>query len=243
MCYDFNKKTHGVPPMNKITEIREALFAMREEKYRDFQASLMPTVDKSKIIGVRTPLLRSYAKKLYKSEDIKTFLEDLPHEYYEENNLHAFLIGEIRDFDDCLFALNSFLPYVDNWATCDSMRPRALKGDIERLRTSADLWIATGEEYTVRYGIEVYMCYLLDEKFEESVLEKIASIKSEHYYVKMMIAWFFATALAKQYESAIKYIESGILDAWIHNKAIRKSIESYRIPSDRKDYLRTLTKN
>jgi 3-methyladenine DNA glycosylase AlkD len=228
--------------MDIITQIRERLFSMRDDNYRDFQAALMPTVDREKIIGVRIPMLRSYARELCKTGEYEAFLHDLPHKYYEENNLHAFLIEGIRDFDECLEALEVFLPYVDNWATCDSLRPKVLKKDIKRLRAMADRWIDSGEEYTVRYGIGVYMCYLLDESFDKSVLSRVAEIKSEHYYVRMMIAWFFATALAKQYGSAIKYIENGTLNTEIHNKAIQKSIESHRISKDKKDYLRTLRK-
>ena len=228
--------------MNKINDkIRNHLFTLSDSEYRDFHARLMPTVDKEKIIGIRIPNLRKYAKELIGEGGYEPFLLNLPHKYYEENNLHAFLIEGIKDFDECISALDAFLPFVDNWATCDSMRPKALIKNPDRLREHADKWIDTGEEYTVRYGIGIYMTYFLDERFEPDYILRIASIKSEYYYVKMMIAWFFATALAKQYEQTIPYIEKRLLDSWVHNKTIRKAIESYRISPENKEYLRTLT--
>ena len=231
-----------MPLMNKsVDDIRAYLLAESDEKYRIFQSRLMPTVDKERIIGVRSPILRKYAKELLSEGGYADFLASLPHKYYEEDNLHAFLIEGIEDFEECISALDRFLPYVDNWATCDSMRPKVLNENPTMLRRAADRWIESGDEYTVRYGIEVYMTYFLDGHFEPDILSHIASIKSEHYYVKMMVAWFFATALAKQYDAALPYLEGRALDRWTHNKTVRKAIESYRISDEKKAHLRTLT--
>lgn len=221
-------------------DVTEKIVLMNDEKYRNFQSKLMPTVDKSKIIGVRTPLLRQLAKKLDENE-AKKFMSRLPHKYYEEDNLHAFLIEKIKDFDVCIAELDRFLPYVDNWATCDSMTPKVLKRDLSRLLCHIDRWMDSGRCYTVRYSIGLLMKFYLEpESFSPEYLKKVAGVQSEEYYVKMMVAWYFATALAKQYDAAVAVLQKGSVEKWTHNKAIQKALESYRIPDSRKEYLKTL---
>ncbi len=225
-----------------MTEIQKTLFTMSDEKYRDFNAKLIPTVDKSTVIGVRTPDLRKLAKELLKNGQGREFIKNLPHKYYEENNLHAFLLEKITDFDEAVKELDKFLPFVDNWATCDSMNPKVFAKYPERTKQQALLWVNSEHTYTVRYGIGLLMRYFLDDNFTLDVLEAVAAIRSDEYYINMMIAWFFATALAKQYDSAVKYIENNSLDKWVHNKTIQKAVESYRIADETKKYLRTLKK-
>lgn len=224
-----------------MEKIVKELFEMQDEKYRDFQSALIPGSDLEKVIGIRTPLLRKYAKNL-PLEDAKAFLLELPHEYFDENQLHAFIVSEIKDIDACIKEVNTFLPYVDNWATCDQMSPVIFKKHKDKLLVEVKRWIASSETYTVRFGIKMLMQHFLDEDFNLEYLEMVAKIQSEEYYVKMMIAWYFATALAKQYDSVIPFIEEGRLEKWTHNKAIQKSIESYRITTEQKKYLRTLKK-
>ena len=214
---------------------------MQDEKYRDFQSALIPGSDLEKVIGIRTPLLRKYAKNL-PLEDAKAFLLELPHEYFDENQLHAFIVSEIKDIDACIKEVNTFLPYVDNWATCDQMSPVIFKKHKDKLLVEVKRWIASSETYTVRFGIKMLMQHFLDEDFNLEYPKMVAKIQSEEYYVKMMIAWYFATALSKQYDSVIPFIEEGRLEKWTHNKAIQKSIESYRITTEQKKYLRTLKK-
>lgn len=216
------------------------LFEMQDLKYRDFSHSLMPTVDKEKVIGVRTPALRKLAKEFFKDKNIKNFMSYLPHRYYEENNLHAFMIEQIKDFDTAISEIDRFLPYVDNWATCDCMSPKAFKKDLDRLLIKTDKWLASTHTYTVRYGICTLMRYYLDDRFSPDLLKKVAEIRSDEYYINMMIAWYFATALAKQYDEALPYISERKLDKWTHNKAIQKAIESYRVPDEHKAHLKTL---
>ena len=220
--------------------IKEELFKLQDIKYRDFQVKLFPTVDTNTVIGVRTPELRNYAKKLVKENNYLLFLEELPHEYFDENQLHAFIISEIKDYDECIKYINKFLPYVDNWATCDQMSPRAFKKEHDKLLKQIKNWIKSKKTYTIRFGIGMLMQYYLDANFKIEYLELVASIKSDEYYVNMMRAWFFATALAKQYDSTISFIENNKLDIWTHNKTIQKAIESYRITKEQKDYLRSL---
>lgn len=227
--------------MNRSEEfVRGRLFELQDLKYRDFHSRLMPTVDKELIIGVRTPDLRKFAKEVAKSEHCEEFLKTLPHKYYEENNLHAFLVEQIKDYDLCIAELNRFLPFVDNWATCDMMRPEIFKKHKDRLFTDALRWMESDDSYAVRFGIEMLMCHYLDENFTPEIPAIISKIKTDEYYVKMMIAWYFATALAKQYDAVITYFEKGLLDEEIRNKAIRKAIESYRVTDEQKAYLRTL---
>lgn len=220
--------------------VRTRLFELRDLKYREFHSKLMPTVDPDLIIGVRTPKLRNFAKEFGKMPEAEEFLKILPHKYYEENNLHGFLVESIKDYGECVTAVNTFLPYVDNWATCDLMRPKVFKKHLPKLLEEIRRWLETDETYTVRFGIEMLMTFYLDEQFDIGYPELVAGVRSEEYYVNMMIAWYFATALAKQYEAALPYIEEQRLDKWTHNKAIQKAVESYRISPEQKAYLRTL---
>lgn len=221
-------------------EIQDLLFSLQDKKYREFHSKLMPNIHPDKVIGIRTPLLRKQAKELAKHPEIETFLKALPHTYYEENNLHAFLLEQIKDYEVCLEKVETFLPYVDNWATCDSMAPKVFKKHKEELLKSIPKWMASDHEYTIRFGIEMLMKFYLDEDFEEKYLEWVAAVQSEQYYVNMMIAWYFATALAKQYEATLPYITEHRLSEWTHNKTIQKAVESYRITPEQKVYLRTL---
>ena len=226
---------------NKLTqEIRNELFGMQDLKYRELQTGIIPSRDPQTLIGVRTPALRSFAKQLAKREDLSDFLNDLPHLYFDEDQLHAFIISEIKDYDTCMAELEKFLPHVDNWATCDQMSPKVFKKHKEELLVKIREWIASDRPYTVRFGIGMLMQHFLDKDFDPAYPELAAGIRSEEYYVKMMIAWYFATALAKQYEAVLPYIENQRLDVWTHNKAIQKAIESYRITPEQKEYLRTL---
>ena len=211
------------------------LFSMADGEYREFSASLMPTVDKDRVLGVRIPELRKYAKRLVEYED---FLEKLPHRYYEEDNLHAFLIEREGNFDRCIALLDKFLPYVDNWATCDSMKPKVLRDNPDKLIVHIRRWMLSGDTYTVRYGINLLMSFYLEDNFDTEYLELVAGISSEEYYVNMMRAWYFATALAKQYEPSVSYITEGKLDVWTHNKTIQKAIESNRIDKSVKEFLK-----
>lgn len=210
---------------------------MAETEYKEFSAKLMPTVDKNTVIGIRIPLLRKLAKSL---TDYDGFLKDLPHKYFEENNLHAFLIERETDFERCIEKLDAFLPYVNNWATCDSMKPKVLKKDMQKLLLHIYRWINSKEVYTVRYGINMLMSFYLDEHFDENHLMLICNIKSDEYYINMMRAWYFATALAKQYDKTLPIIEQNMLDKWTHNKTIQKAVESLRITKEQKAYLKTL---
>lgn len=224
-----------------MTKIQKLLFELQDLKYREFNVKLIPNIDPETVIGVRTPELRKLAKEMSPQQAAK-FMAELPHKYYEENNIHGFLIERIKDYDECIAELNKFLPYVDNWATCDSMRPKVFENHPVKLIEQVKIWIASNETYTVRFGLETLMSFYLDEHFCHEYLKFAAGVKSEEYYVKMMVAWFFATALAKQYGAAVKYIENGVLDTWTHNKTIQKAVESYRITGEQKAYLRTLKK-
>lgn len=223
-----------------MENIIKELYKMQDKKYRDMQVKIIPNIDSNSIIGVRTPELRSFAKKLIKEDNYKEFLEELPHKYFEENQLHSFIISEIKDYDICISYINKFLPYVNNWATCDQLSPKIFKKNKEKLIKEIKVWIKSKEVYTIRFGIGMLMSYFLDEDFNESYLETISKIKSKEYYINMMIAWYYATALAKQYDSTIKYLENNKLDIWVHNKTIQKAIESYRITDNQKEYLRSL---
>lgn len=221
-------------------EIKEELFQTQDTVYRDFQAKLLLTVAYDTIIGVRTPALRKLAKKLAKREDIGDFLKVLPHLYFDENQLHAFIISEEKDFARCVAEVNRFLPYVDNWATCDQLSPKVFKKHRQELLTYIQEWIAADKTYVVRFGIGMLMEHFLDDDFDMAYLEMVSKIRSEEYYVNMMTAWYFATALAKQYEAALPFIEERRLEPWTHNKAIQKSIESNRIAKEQKLYLKGL---
>lgn len=223
-----------------MTDLQTVLFSMSDEKYRDFQSKLMPTVPKEKIIGVRTPALRKFAKEFSKTSEAKSFLEKLPHEYYEENNLHAFLLELLNDYDECAAKVTGFLPFVDNWATCDSMSPKVFGKNKQKLSEQIKIWISSKDTYEVRFGIKMLMEHFLDRDFRREYPEVVAEIKSEEYYIRMMQAWYFATALAKQYEAVVPFIEEKRLEQWTHNKAIQKAVESFRISEEQKKYLRTL---
>lgn len=223
-----------------MTEIQERLFALQDEGYRAFTVKLNPTVAPDSIIGVRLPAIRALAKELRGTQEAAGFLMTLPHIYLEENHLHSFLLCEIRDFDTAVSEIERFLPYVDSWAVCDSIRIKAFKKNPEQLLPHIDRWIADNHTYTIRCGILNLMNLFLDGRFDAAYLEKVAAVRSDEYYVNMMIAWYFATALAKQYEATVPYIENRRLDRWTHNKAIQKAIESYRVSDEQKTYLRTL---
>ncbi len=224
----------------KINEIRERLFSMQDTKYRDFQAKLIPTVEADSVIGVRTPELRKYATELIRQGDYDAFLQDLPHKYFDENQLHAFIVSGIRDYEKCMEELCRFLPYVDNWATCDQMSPKVFKKHKTELLGQIKKWVKSDAAYTVRFAIGMLMEHFLDEDFDPEYPKMVAKVRSEEYYINMMIAWYFATALAKQYDAILPYIEEKKLDAWTHNKAIQKSVESYRITPEQKVYLKSL---
>lgn len=221
-------------------KVQKQLMAMQDLKYRDFQCKLMPTVASDTVIGVRTPELRKFAKEFSKKPDVDEFLKILPHKYYEENNLHGFLIETIKDYYRVITELDAFLPYVDNWATCDLMRPKIFQKHLEELLGKIKEWINDDHTYTIRFGIEMLMSFYLDEQFCPEFLELVSYVQSEEYYVNMMVAWYFATALAKQYDDTLPYIEQHRLSKWTHNKAIQKAVESYRISDGQKTYLRTL---
>lgn len=224
----------------KIEEIRKKLFELQDKKYRDFQCRLIPTLESTTIIGVRTPELRRYAKELVKQKDIQNFLYILPHQYFEENQLHAFIISEIKDNKQCLKELNRFLPFVDNWATCDQLSPKVFKKNRSELIDQIKQWVCSDKTYMVRFGIGMLLEHFLDDDFDPIYLEMVSKISSAEYYIRMMIAWYFATALAKQYTKALPYIEEQRLDIWTHNKTIQKAVESRRITLEQKEYLKCL---
>lgn len=223
-----------------MREIQEKLFALQDIKYKEFQSRLIPTVDPESIIGVRTPQLRKLAKELARMPQIGEFWRELPHTYYEENCLHAFTVETIRDYETCISCAESFLPYIDNWAVCDQFSPGVFGKNREKLLERIQDWLHSEHTYTVRYGVDMLMRWYLDEAFREEHLRMAAAVRLDDYYVKMALAWYFATALAKQYDSAIPYFEEGRLDAWVHKKAIQKAIESRRVSEERKAYLRGL---
>ena len=222
-----------------MREIQEKLFSLADIKYKDFTASLIPTVDKETIIGVRSPALRQLAKEL-DQDQVQEFLDTLPHTYYEENNLHAFLIGRIKDYSQCIQRVEDFLPYIDNWATCDSLATPIFKKHLEQVKDRVYIWLEDEHEYTVRYAIGVLMRYYLDEAFDSIYLDWVQNIDKDTYYINMMRAWYFATALAKQEKATYPIFEKELLDVWTHNKAIQKCIESRRISNDLKQKLRVL---
>ena len=226
--------------MREHTALQKQLFALQDIGYRDFHSRLIPNIDKAQIIGIRMPILRKFAKNFSKTEEAKRFLHELPHQYYEENNLHMMLITGIRDYETCLAEIERFLPYIDNWATCDFPEPKCFTKHKKDLLPHIRQWIASGKTYTVRYGIGLLMRMYLDEEFTPEYPAMAAEVASEEYYVNMMIAWYFATALAKQWDSVISYLEERRLSPWVHKKTIQKAIESYRITQEQKNYLRTL---
>lgn len=222
-------------------EIRRQLFELQDREYGTFCAKLTPEVAPEKFIGVRTPVLRKYAKQAAKLPGIETFLEELPHTYYEENNLHGELLGLLyRDVETYLEQLEKFLPYVDNWATCDMISAKVFKKDLPLVYTKVQEWLKSGQTYTVRFGIVTLLGFFLDEAFEPQMLQLVADAVSEEYYIKMAAAWYFSVALVKQYDAAVSCFEQPVLEPWTHNKAIQKAVESRRIDADTKDYLRSL---
>lgn len=221
-------------------DIRKELKKLQDKGYREMQVTIIPTIDADSIIGVRTPALRQLAKEFSKREDVSEFLSDLPHKFFEENQLHAFILSGMKDAESCIKLVDVFLPYVDNWATCDQMSPKVFKKHKKLLLEYVDKWIRSDHTYVKRFAIGMLMEHFLDEDFKTSYLTKVAKIRSEEYYVNMMIAWYFATALAKQYEDTLPFIEKQKLDKWTHNKSIQKAVESYRITPEQKEYLKTL---
>ena len=225
--------------MNR-NEIVAELFRLQDKEYAAMQAKIIPTVKADRIIGVRTPELRTFAKKLFGDGDTAEFLTSLPHQYFEEDQLHAFVISLEKDFEKCMAELEAFLPFIDNWATCDQLSPNVFKKDPERLLPYIYKWLRSDKVYTVRFAVGMLMRYFLDEKFETKYADTVAAIRSDEYYINMMIAWYFATALAKQYDAVLPYLKEKQLDSWTHNKAIQKSVESNRITAEQKAYLKTL---
>ncbi|MBR6874037.1 MAG: DNA alkylation repair protein [Ruminococcus sp.] len=223
-----------------VTEIRQRLFELADSEYKDFHKGLIPGYPEDRIIGVRTPALRKYAAEAAKLDCIGDFLADLPHKYYDENNLHAFIISRTRDFDTSIAQVEAFLPYIDNWATCDCWAPKAFDKHTEELLPFIKKWLTSDHVYTVRYAIGALMRFYLDQRFRPEYCELVAGVKSEEYYINMMIAWYFATALAKQYDTAVTCMTERRLSPWVHNKTIQKAVESYRIPPETKAYLKTL---
>ena len=221
-------------------DITEELFGMQDKQYRDFQAKLIPTVGKDRIIGVRTPALRKMAKQMIMQNEAEEFIKTLPHRFFDENQLHAFIISEEKELGKCMSETERFLPYIDNWATCDQLSPKVFKKHKDELLPHIKRWIKSDETYTVRFAVGMLMQHFLDESFDLEYPRMVAGVSSEEYYINMMLAWYFATALAKQYNDIIPFIEDRRLSRWVHNKAIQKSVESYRITSEQKEYLRSL---
>ena len=223
-----------------MTKLQAALFDMQDITYRDFHSRLIPNIEKDRVIGIRTPILRKFAKEYAKTDDAQKFIRELPHYYYEENNLHMMIITGIKDYDTCVIEIERFLPYIDNWATCDLPVPQCFYKNKEKLIDNVISWIKSDDTYTIRYGIETLMSIYLDDAFESSYPRLVSEVISDEYYVNMMIAWYFATALAKQWEAVIPYIEEKRLPEWVHKKTIQKAVESYRITDEQKKYLRAL---
>ncbi len=236
----FLERQNRIVKNETVEFVQGELRRLSDESYANFSARLMPSVPRERVLGVRTPVLRRFAKEFSKDEKCEIFLHALPHYYHEENNLHAFLIEKIRDFDKCIDALRVFLPYIDNWASCDSMVPSCFKGKAQELLDFADELLASKHTYSVRYGIGILMRFFLDEEFSPDILTRVAKIHTNEYYIRMMQAWFFQAAIVKQYDSAIPYFEERQLDKWVHLKAISKCSDSYRIPKETKDYLKTM---
>ena len=223
-----------------MKEIVDLLFKRQDVKYRDFQAPLFPGVTKERLIGVRTPELRKLAKELSGSDLAKRFIKELPHYYFDENQLHAFIISLIKDYEMCLKEVDKFLPYIDNWGTCDQLSPKVFSKHKDELIPNIQKWLNSEHVYVKRFAIGLLLRLYLDESFKEDYLKWVSNIQSEEYYINMMIAWYFATALAKQWDIAIKYIEDKKLSTWVHNKTIQKAVESYRITDEQKTYLKSL---
>ena len=223
-----------------MKEIVDLLFSKQDLKYRDFQAPLFPNIDKERMIGVRTPELKKLAKEIYGSDLANQFIKELPHHYFDENQLHAFIISLIKDYKTCLKEVDVFLPYIDNWGTCDQLSPKVFSKHKDELVPNIQKWLNSGHVYTKRFAIGLLLGLYLDESFKDDYLKWVSNIQSEEYYINMMIAWYFATALAKQWDATIKYIQDKKLSPWVHNKTIQKAVESYRITDEQKVYLKSL---
>ena len=227
--------------MSNVQETVQArLFELQDLKYKEFQCKLIPTINPEMVIGVRTPELRKLAREFSQTPEYLEFIKILPHTYYEENNLHGFLIETIKDYEASIAAVEAFLPYIDNWATCDLISPKVFKKHLPELYKKIKVWLKSDQTYTVRFGIGMLLGFYLNDEFNPEMLSLVAGIRSEEYYINMMIAWYFATALAKQYDATLSVIQERRLEKWTHNKAIQKAIESYRVGDDVKAYLRTL---
>lgn len=224
--------------MAELTKLQKQLFELQDLKYRDFHSKLMPETDKETVIGIRTPVLRKFAKEFAGTSEAEAFLRQLPHRYYEENNLHMMLITGIKDYEKCMEEIQRFLPCIDNWATCDYPAPKCFARHKDQVLEEAKRWISSGETYVIRYGIGMLMRLFLDEDFSSEYLEMAAAVQSQEYYVNMMIAWYFATALAKQWDVTVPYIEQHKLSDWVHRKTVQKAVESYRITPEQKEYLK-----
>ena len=224
--------------MAELTKLQKQLFELQDLKYRDFHSKLMPETDKETVIGIRTPVLRKFAKEFAGTSEAEAFLRQLPHRYYEENNLHMMLITGIKDYEKCMEEIQRFLPCIDNWATCDYPAPKCFARHKDQVLEEAKRWISSGETYVIRYGIGMLMRLFLDEDFSSEYLETAAAVQSQEYYVNMMIAWYFATALAKQWDATVPYIEQHKLSDWVHRKTVQKAVESYRITPEQKEYLK-----
>lgn len=218
-------------------EIKQRLFELQDVKFREFHSRLIPNIDPATVIGVRTPELRRLAKEIGEDEG---FLRALPHEYYEENQLHALIITGMKDFGGCIARLDEFLPYADNWATTDIMTVKLFKKHTAELLPHIRRWLDSGRTYTVRYAVGCLMNFFLDGEFRPEYPEMVSGVDCGEYYVSMMVAWYFATALAKQYDAVIPYIEGRRLDTATHRRTIQKAVESFRITDEQKAYLRTL---
>ena len=221
-------------------EIQKELFSLQDKEYMKFSSKLTPNVPEDTIIGVRIPEIRKLAKKLVKNNEYEDFLKELPHKYYDENLLHGAIISESKNFENCIKLLDNFLPFIDNWAVCDTISPKIFKKHKKELIEKIKEWSQSDKTYTCRFGVEMLMTHFLDEDFKKEYLEMVANIHSEEYYVKMVVAWFFATALAKQWDYAVIYLENNRLDVWVHNKTIQKARESLKILEDKKGYLKGL---
>lgn len=219
--------------------IQKGLFELSDPEYKEFHSRLMPNIPKDNIIGVRIPQLRKFAMAMAKDPEIDGFLENLPHQYYDENNVHAFILEKKKDFDELIRLLSDFLPYVNNWATCDMMRPKVFAKHKKELIPYLYRWMESKDVYAVRFAIGMFMTFYLDEDFDMEYPTRIAQIRSEEYYIRMMVAWYFATALAKQYDRILPFFTTQTMDTWTHNKAIQKARESNRITKEQKDYLNT----
>lgn len=225
-----------------MKRIRDELWAMQDLGYKQFHQRLIPTINPETVIGIRTPNLRALAKRFMKEEPLacRTFMEELPHHYYDENQLHAFMIEEIKDFQEAMERTEAFLPYIDNWATCDAFLPKVFRKNSEQVLEKAMIWIDSDHTYTIRYGIVVLLAMFLTDQYTPAILDRVASIRTEEYYIRMAVAWFFCEALVKQYETALPYLINERLDPWTHNKTIQKCVESFRIKEEETAFLRGL---